>query len=102
MPAPATTIVDAGGNDRVLTINSGPVTLAGLTLTGGQVFGTTQGGAIDNSGNTTLRNVAITNNQAGPDQTAGLGGGIYHGAGSLTLVDSTISGNRAHGGDPVR
>ncbi len=95
-------IIDAAGNDptpelndgqgsRIFNIDDGnlfgdsPVTLRGMTLTGGDV--STQGGAIRGSETLTLESAAISENAAYRH-----GGGIWNSA-SVTISASTISGN---------
>jgi predicted outer membrane repeat protein len=76
-----------------------PITISGLTITGGHASATTfsdKGGGIYNKDAAlTVSNSVITNNYALDD-----GGGIYTDtqAGSVTVVNSTISGNRASNG----
>jgi predicted outer membrane repeat protein len=87
--------LDFGGYDA----NPGdPITISGLTITGGDATGKhspnyIRGGGIFNKDATlTVANSVISNNYALDD-----GGGIYtsDAAGSVTVVNSTISGNRA-------
>jgi hypothetical protein len=78
-----------------------PVTLSGFVITGGSATGKNganyvRGGGIFNRDlNLTVTNSTITNNYAQED-----GGGIYtrDAEGSVTLVNSTISGNSASDG----
>src|SRR5581483_9855767 len=100
---------------RILEVN-GPgvldVTLAGLTIGGGNTAGNASGAtgtgtANDGAGillfdeNLTLDGVAVTGNTSGSEgggiavASAGLGG-----AGFLTVRNSTISGNFANGTPP--
>src|SRR4051812_20907573 len=73
-----------------------PVTLSGLTITGGDATGKhsfTSGGGIFNANlNVTVTNSVISNNYAIDD-----GGGVYtySAQGAVTVVNSTISGNSA-------
>src|SRR4051794_2773094 len=73
-----------------------PITLSGLTITGGHaannVFTNRGGGIYNRDAALTVTNSVITNNYALDD-----GGGIYSysAQGSVTVVNSTISGNRA-------
>ena len=76
-----------------------PITLSGLTITGGHATGQhfpfkyTDGGGIRNrNAGLTVSDSVITNNYAEDD-----GGGIYtySAEGSVTVVNSTISDNRA-------
>jgi len=70
-------------------LNVGPVTLAGLTVTGGSLVGN-EGGGIFNGGTLILTRCTVTGNRAVD------GGGIAN-AGTLTVVESTVSGNHASG-----
>ncbi|MBX0330345.1 right-handed parallel beta-helix repeat-containing protein [Oscillochloris sp. ZM17-4] len=97
--------------------NSGDLTLEGVTLAGGLSSDSNGGlgGAIYNAGGLTLSASTLSNNQAiggdGASRTsassgggggggAGLGGAIYSAAGSsVTIINSTISGNQAVGGN---
>jgi parallel beta-helix repeat protein len=73
-----------------------PITISGVTITGGNADGslfTDSGGGIYNrDAALTVSNSVISGNHADDN-----GGGIYtkYGAGSLTLVNSTVSGNDA-------
>jgi hypothetical protein len=91
----ATTIIDQDTFDRIFLIGSGvTATISGVTIRGGATP-TNDGGGIDNQGNLTLVRVAVLDNNAGLS-----GGGIVNttGTSSLTIDNSTISGNRASGG----
>jgi uncharacterized repeat protein (TIGR01451 family)/CSLREA domain-containing protein len=117
----ASTIIDGGGVDRVLDIDpSGAgvnVTIANLTVRGGNAAGEA-GGGIRNRGTLSLNNVTLSANSSGINgggllnlgtltlanttvsgNTAGTdGGGIYNGgASTLTITASTLSGNSANG-----
>jgi CSLREA domain-containing protein len=111
----AGTIVDGVGQDRVIKVNSGSVTISGLTVRNGS--SASLGSGIQNFGTLTLRNVVVSNNAGSADgggvmnysgtltldgttvanNQGGGGAGIYSYNGSLTLVSSTISGNRSVG-----
>jgi hypothetical protein len=73
-----------------------PITLSGLTITGGHAannaFTNRGGGIYNHDAALTVSNSVITDNYALDD-----GGGIYSyaAAGSVTVVNSTVSGNRA-------
>jgi hypothetical protein len=77
-----------------------PIMLSGLTISGGDATGkhsfTDGGGIYNRDAALTISSSVITNNYSLDD-----GGGIYSYAatGSLTILNSTISGNRA--GDPT-
>ncbi len=82
----------AGGN-RLFSISSGPVTLAGLNLTGGDGGGATlngRGGAILNQGTLTLTRCTLSGNS-----TAEASGGAIANTATLTLRQCTVSGNNA-------
>lgn len=104
----AVTIIGPG-NANSVTINGGsgtrifeldipsanqPVTLVGLILTGDTVTLSGNGGAILNGDdNLTLARCTISSRTV-----SGSGGAIYSGTGgSVTLIDTTVSGNRATG-----
>jgi hypothetical protein len=69
------------------------VTIAGLTISGGQATGTNnKGGGIFSSGTLTVQNAVVSGNAADS------GGGLYSEDGPmLTILNSTISGNSATG-----
>jgi hypothetical protein len=80
-------------NLRVFQITAGPVGISDLTIQDGNKFsigGDESGGGIYNAGDLTLRRATIRDNQAT------FGGGLFnqHGA-TVTIIDSTISGNHA-------
>jgi CSLREA domain-containing protein len=86
------TAIDGNGataGDRVLQVNSGTVTVSGLTVHGGQAPG--GAGGIAAAAGTTLRVVDSTVS----DNVAAAAGGIST-AGTLTLSGSTVTGNRAN------
>jgi hypothetical protein len=88
-PAPPT--LDGAAQGRVLSINGGTTTIRDLTITGGSTTGL--GGGIYVATAAVLDNVVVTGNSAGSTQ---FGGGIEADLGSsLTLIDSTVSGNTA-------
>ncbi len=92
--------------------NGGTLTLENVTVSGNRVLNvgtqatgnTSQGGGIANSGVLTIINCTVANNVAfggTGNPTGGLarGGGIYSGPTStLTILNSTISGNEVQGG----
>lgn len=93
-------ILDAGGN----------LTLSGVTLKTNRATGTTTavargGGVFVSAGGTlSLNNSLIANNSATATAAGlvGAGGGIYSsGASTITISDSTLSGNKAVGGAGV-
>jgi len=91
--------VDAGGLSRVLSIDQAgssgnAVAISNLILTNGNAGTLNGGGILNNDEALTLTNVAVTGNT-----TSGEGGGIAvtSGAGSLNLVNSSVSNNKATG-----
>ena len=85
--------IDADGTGRIFEVfyayssAPGPVTIDGLTLTGGSA---SDGGAIlSKQADLLVEDVTVTGNEATD------GGGISIRSGSLELVDSTVSGNTA-------
>jgi hypothetical protein len=94
--------VSGGGSNRVFQINSGAVvTISGLTITDGLA---TDGAGVVNQGTLTLDGCSVTSNQANFDSNtslvgfAGFGGGLENLTGAtLTIKDSTVSGNQSVG-----
>ncbi len=83
--------LDGNQAGRVLTISSGTTTIRDLTITNGQT--TELGGGIYVGSAAVLNNVLVTGNTA---SVTSIGGGIEADLGSsLTLIDSTVSGNSA-------
>lgn len=86
-------VIDANGAttlDRVIQVLSGvSATLSDLTLRDGRTA--SFGAGIRSAGSLTLRRVTVTQNQS----NGNAGGGIATEAGTLTLVDSTVSSNTA-------
>jgi hypothetical protein len=81
--------ISGNGASRIFTTAVGKtVSMGGLTLSGG--FSTSSGGAIQNEAALTITACAISGNTA-----LSFGGGIRNMSGSLTLINSTISGNSA-------
>ena len=68
---------------RIFNIQSGTVTISGLTMSGGA-------GGVSNNGTLTLANSTISGNLL---DNGGGGGGIANG-GTLAVTNSTVSGNR--------
>ncbi|MGH2954374.1 MAG: right-handed parallel beta-helix repeat-containing protein, partial [Solirubrobacterales bacterium] len=100
-PGGSVITVDAQGLDRVFYLGSfdepnTPVTISGLTVTGGDADGAVVGGGIasipfdDEVADLTLADMVITGNDAAAD-----GGGVYVEGGSLTVVNSLITANEA-------
>ena len=111
------TIIDGNNLDRVIHVLQGNVKISGVTIEHG--LASMGGGLLNTGGQVSLSSVVVANNRAvgaetakeslaaavvsgapgnnGRDGTAGMGGGIYNGAGSLSISNSTISGNQAQG-----
>jgi hypothetical protein len=88
-----TTIIDGGGIDRVLFVNTtGKMTVSGVTIQGGQTAAV--GGGILNIGTLTVRDSVLRMN------TAASGGGMGSGSasGRLTVEDTTFTQNTGDGG----
>ncbi len=99
-PTPATKNGDGSRVMYTRATGAGNVTISGLTLTGGDVFG--EGGAIGNRGNLTITACTISDNSATfPFSAGSSGGAIDHSplsSGDLLVNQSTISGNSADRG----
>ena len=83
---------------RIFHVMPGPtVTIAGLAIRGGFVQFDFGGGILNDHATLTLTNCTVDTNEAFG------GGGIYNdgagGSATLTIVDSTVTGNRATGGN---
>ncbi|MCW2796407.1 putative Ig domain-containing protein [Nocardioides sp.] len=103
----ATTVIDAGGNSRVLDFDDGLVggitgTVSDLTIKGGADTDFGGAGIIAGSANAPTRDVlTITNsvitgnnaNNSAPTVTNRPGGGVQFIGGQLTISNSTISNN---------
>lgn len=91
----AGTILDGGGNGRVISVTTGVnVSILSLQVQNGSA---NDGGGIFNRGNLTLDDVVVSGNAAEPNASFGEGGGIYN-LGTLTASNSTISQNSAEYG----
>jgi hypothetical protein len=114
------TIIDGSNLDRVIHVGSGTAKISGVTIRHGQAE--MGGGILNSGGQVTLSSVVVDENRAigesgakgaagtsagsiggaggnGRDGTAGLGGGIYNAARSMTITNSSIFANQAQGGD---
>ena len=91
--------VNGNAASRVFYISSSKtVTISGLTITNG--FAQSGGGIYNDHSSLTVSNCTITSNFAGNDMFSSDGGGIYNdgspsGNATLTVVNSTLSGNSA-------
>jgi hypothetical protein len=94
-------VLDAQGAGTVLTIDSGAsVAVSNITFTGGNGTATSQSnaaaGGVQNAGVLTLTGVTVRGNTATVSRGQnGVGGILNIFGGSLTLVNSTVSGNGA-------
>jgi hypothetical protein len=98
-PGPAHLAVDAAAASRVLTLtNAATVSISGLTVTNGNVFGS-GGGILNDHATLTISNCIVSGN------TANNGGGIYSngrsGSATLVIVDSILNANSAGNGGGV-
>jgi predicted outer membrane repeat protein len=92
-PGANTLAVSAGGTSGVFLVDAGfTVSISGLTIEG------SSGSAVSNSGNLTLGSDTLSGN-ANP---SGNGGALANAfGGSITVTDSTFSGNSASGGGAI-
>lgn len=90
-----TTFIDARGLDRVFDIFSGStVVLFNVTITGGDLAGRGDGGAVRVDGGTLFLDDSVIT-----DSRASNGGAIFNNGGNITINRSTLSDNSAEG-DP--
>ena len=86
---------------RIFTINTTQaVELRSLTINNGRVSGGATGAGINkvNSGTLTMTNVTVSNNI----NSGGNGGGLFNnGVGTVTIHQSTFTGNRANNGGAI-
>ena len=100
-----TTVIDGNGRDRVFHTpfqgNSTPFTanISSVTITGG-VAGSVGGGILHSAGDGTLNllDSAVRGNRASQGGGITIGGGAPFLEGTMTVRRSTVSGNRAPGG----
>jgi predicted outer membrane repeat protein len=95
---PATsTILDAAGEGRVVTINDGATAeLIRLRIKGGRTSGNTGAGVRADSGDLRITDCTITENEAAN------GGGGIHAKGAFQLTNSTVSLNTSSIGGGLR
>jgi hypothetical protein len=91
--ARATSVVGSG-TGRVFTVTGSPVTIASLTMAGGNELCCDSGGNLLNTaGSITLDHVRVTGGRAGE------GGGVANVNGTMTIQSSLIDGNDLTGHD---
>ena len=93
--ATLTNLVTVSGGGPVITVDSGPIAISGLTITGGGGY---EGGGILNSGALTVSGSTISGNSISGYASGGSGnasGGGIENFGTLTLINSTVTGNSA-------
>jgi CSLREA domain-containing protein len=101
------TIVDGGDIDRVFDIvgATSSAALSNLTIQNGQVPSGQGSGGIRNVGTLTLDRAIIQHNRANGSTASDIGGGICNGCGpgtgTLTLINSIVSGNTAERGGGI-
>ncbi len=92
--------LDANGASRVIRIASGSSTLDGLVMTGGTTFDPSSGGGgvfVAIGATVAIVNSAISGNDARSfKNSSNLGGGISN-EGTVTLTNTTVSGNGSGG-----
>lgn len=95
----STTTLQGLGTASVVIITSGTVTIAGLTITGGNAV--SGGGIFNDAGVLTVVDSTVSGNAAtGNGRTTG-GGGIYNNSGTVTVSGSTVSDNILTGPDTL-
>jgi hypothetical protein len=94
--------VSGNGASRVFEI-ADPFTvgISALTIAHGSVTDG-NGGGIANFGALTLANCVLSDNSITGTSGAGLGGGVYSFLGTLTITNTTLSGNSANFGGGIR
>ena len=100
---PASTTIDANFGDRVfrnITLFA-PVAISGVTIQGGNLGKSADGGGIWTRGSLTLTDVVVQTNSAerggGIYNAPGAGFPLFFPAGTLTLLDSFVDSNDASG-----
>ena len=102
----ATTIIDGGAVNTVVTISSATasVFLSKFTIRNGKKgnsFVGGGGGIFNDGGTLTVTNSIVTGNSVSAGYFAANGGGVYN-SGTLTISNSTLSENRVWGSGTVR
>jgi hypothetical protein len=94
--AAVTTIQAPDSDTNIVTVNNGTLTLVGFTITGADMVSSANPGGVfvNNSGGTiTVRDSVITNNSTQLGRGGGLGG-----FGTMTVINTVVSGNSASEG----
>ncbi len=92
------TVIDGQQLSRILNLQTGDLTLDGVTLKNGKTTADFNGGgaiASSSSGVLTIRNSTLSGNTTQGDFANG--GGIFASSGAVTLTNSTVSGNSTAG-----
>ncbi len=97
------TVSDGASNQGGAIFNSGTLSILNSTFSANSATnaGNTNqfGGAISNTTVLTLTNCTFSGNSvSGGATSTNRGGGVYHGSGTLTIVNSTLSSNTAGSG----
>lgn len=92
-----TAIIDGERQNSVfkITILNAHVSLRYLTIQNGYTIGAPAGGGIYNEGILTINMCNIKDNEASDVSELGRGGGIFNNGGTVTMMNSVISGNIA-------
>jgi hypothetical protein len=89
-PAQMGVTIDGGGSQRLFGVSAGAnLTIEYQTLTGGAAV---TGGAVLNAGNLNLIATTLNGNSAWQ------GGAVFNDAGHVSILNSTLTANTAHGG----
>jgi predicted outer membrane repeat protein len=99
-PGAANLAVNGNASSRVFHVGSGTtVTIAGLTITNGNVSFDVGGGIFNDHATLTVTNCTVSGNSASYFGSGGTGGGIFNdgefGSATLTVNNSTFSDNSA-------
>lgn len=94
---PASTFIDGGNSDTVITFNPGDAdsTIIGFTIQNGSTI-TDGGGIYCNGASPTITGCVISGNDASNN-----GGGLYISDGSVTLIETVFKDNHANSGGAI-
>jgi protein involved in ribonucleotide reduction len=96
---PGESVLSISGHraSRVFLINVGvTVTLAEMSIRDGFISDVESGAGISNAGTLIINHSTIRNNTAGEGEGVGIGAGGIYNTGTLTLVNSDVSGNTSY------